>query len=131
MKTVYLAGSINGQDDSECRAWRESAKAALSGHYRCLDPMRRDYRGREHDHARKIVEGDIYDINAADIVLAKCDAPSWGTAMEIRIAFDAHKSILVVADRATASPWLRYHATAMFPSLLDAIQYLNRFHNGE
>lgn len=131
MKTVYLAGPINGKTDEECRTWREQAKTGLSPQYRVLDPMRRDYRGNEHDHARKIVEGDIYDIGASDIVLANCTTPSWGTAMELRVAYDAHKTILVICEKASASPWLRYHATAMFPSLLDAVQYLNRFHNGE
>ena len=124
MKTVYLAGPINGKSDDECIAWRDFARNRLSDYYKCLDPMSRDYRGREHDNARRIVEGDCADISQSDIVLALCESPSWGTAMELRIAFDAHKTIIVVADKQTASPWLRYHATALFNTIEDACSHL-------
>lgn len=43
---VYLCGPINGCTDDQCKNWREAAKQVLSD---TVDPMRRDYRGREDD----------------------------------------------------------------------------------
>lgn len=107
---VYLCGPINGCTDDEANTWREYAKAIL-GDENCIDPMRRDYRNREDDNVDAIVEGDIADILASDIVLANCWQVSWGTAMEIHLA--AEKGIPVIAvvkPGAHISPWLRYHA---------------------
>lgn len=41
MKTIYLAGPINGRDTNEIATWREMAKGLWFGN--CLDPMNRDY----------------------------------------------------------------------------------------
>jgi hypothetical protein len=47
MSTIYLCGGINKLSDSEAKDWREAAKSELSGTYKLLDPMRRDYRGQK------------------------------------------------------------------------------------
>lgn len=49
---IYLAGPINGCTDAQANDWRTEAKriAAERGHT-CLDPMARDYRGRESEAA--------------------------------------------------------------------------------
>ena len=51
MRTVYLCGGINGLTDGECNDWRTMAKEQIKGH-EFLDPMRRDYRGREAERCR-------------------------------------------------------------------------------
>ena len=50
-----------------------------------LSPMNRDYRGREHVPLiqKLIVEKDKKDIMMSDTLLALCEQPSFGTAMEI------------------------------------------------
>ena len=80
---VYLCGGINGLSDAACKDWREHAKSRLPD---TLDPMRRDYRGVEAMHVDDIVQGDLDDIYESAAVLANCVRPSWGTAMEIRVA---------------------------------------------
>jgi len=107
--TVYLAGPIFGCDDAECRGWRDQAKHFLGGSIKTLDPMRRDYRGREAANATDIVIGDLRDILESDVVLANVSQPSWGTAMEIAIASRAGKVVMGFGASGPISPWLTHH----------------------
>lgn len=124
MKT-YLCGGINGLSDADCRDWRESAKSLL--HTGTLDPMRRDYRGREDESVLDIVRGDYADIDASDFVLANVIRPSWGTAMEIHYAHSRRIPVIGwTGDATRISPWLRYHCEALHPALGAAIEDINR-----
>jgi len=121
---VYLCGPINGRGD-ECVAWREQVKAALPE--RCLDPMRRDYRGRELDAgvAAEIVEQDLADIHECDTLLVYFDRPSVGTSMEVFYGYRLGKRVIVV-DRSNApiSPWLVHHSHAIVRDLASALALL-------
>lgn len=119
MKTLYLCGAINGCTDAEAMDWREATKKELAGVYNLLDPMRRDYRGREDQCVEEIVAGDLEDIAASDILLVAAERPSWGTAMECFHAWRTGKKVVVVCS-GRVSPWLRYHATRVCPSLWGA-----------
>lgn len=114
---IYLAGPIDHCNDSEAIDWREQAKKRL-GEENCLDPMRRDYRGREHLYS-EIVSQDLNDIDGSDVVLANCWQPGFGTAMEILYASLNEKTVIVVVDPDSpfVSPWLRYYATTVYGSL--------------
>lgn len=123
---VYLCGGINGLSDSECRDWREIAKSLLKTE--TLDPMRRDYRGKEDEHVKDIVIGDLADIQNSQCVLVNATRPSWGTAMEVFYA--AQRGIPVVAwvgERGSVrvSPWLRYFTVGIYESLADAIDAIH------
>src|SRR5579872_4741790 len=99
MKTLYLAGPINGCSDGEANDWRSEVKERLGDIYEFLDPMRHDYRGLEMDPgiAEKIVFNDMQDIFSSDVILANCPKPSVGTSMEIFFAFDQlQKPVIVV-----------------------------------
>jgi nucleoside 2-deoxyribosyltransferase len=122
--TTYLCGGINGLSDTDCRDWRTAAKALLDGE--TLDPMRRDYRGREDDSVREIVEGDIADIRASDVVLVNAIRPSWGTAMEVFFAHSIGKPVIAWSGDARISPWLRYHCVEIHPALGAAVDAVNR-----
>lgn len=122
--TVYLCGGINGLSDADAKDWREDAKLRLP---LTLDPMRRDYRGREAECVAEIVIGDLKDIADSDVVLAMCNRPSWGTAMEIY-----HAAIIVgipvytvVPLDVAVSPWLSHHS-AIFTSLDSAIDAIGK-----
>lgn len=112
---VYLGGPINGCTDEEASGWREAVKPLLEakGHD-WLDPMSRDYRGREMEPgiAAEIVNGDKDDIKACDVLLMNCPKPSYGTAMEILYGWDRHKRVIVVLpdDGRDPSPWIVYHS---------------------
>jgi nucleoside 2-deoxyribosyltransferase len=120
---VYLAGPIFGCTDDEAINWRDVVKNKL-GADKCIDPMRRDYRGRETNNAQAIVESDKRDICEADIVLANCWQVSWGTAMEILYAYSLGKPVIAILPLTVgASPWISYHTTIV-RSLDAAIHYL-------
>ena len=119
---IYLCGPINGCTDEECKDWREEAKRRLPN---TLDPMRRDYRGREEECTVEIVEGDKDDICQSTALLVNHPKPSVGTAMEILYAWELGKRVYVVApSSASVSPWLRYHSTVIVHSFEEAYSLL-------
>ena len=123
MKTIYLCGPINGCTDEECKDWRELIKSKWSG--KTLDPMRRDYRGKEDESVNEIVEFDKIDVMNSDIILVNYDKPSVGTSMEMLYAFERGKFVVVVAkDGTKISPWMRYHSHAIVRGFPEALRYI-------
>ncbi len=122
-KTLYLCGPINGCTDAEAIDWRQHVKTLWPG--ATLDPMRRDYRGREAESVNEIVELDKIDIAQCDALIVNYDKPSVGTSMEVFHAFNTGKGIVVVArPDASISPWLRYHSHAIVHSFDEAVEVL-------
>lgn len=115
---VYLGGPINGCTDEEAHGWRDDLKPLLvaAGH-EWVDPMRRDYRGREMEPgiAEAIVAGDLEDIDSSDVLLMNCPKPSVGTSMEMFYGYERGKRIVVVVpdDGRWPSPWLVVHSHAI------------------
>lgn len=127
-KTLYLCGPINGRTTEDATGWREIVKELWVGE--TLDPMRRDYRGRELEPgiAREIVEGDLVDINNSDALIVFFDKPSVGTSMEIFHA-KFNRDIPVVVVNATdkpLSPWLVYFSNAQVQSVKEALDFLGK-----
>lgn len=123
--TVYLCGPINGCTDEQAKDWREKVKLSLPS---TLDPMRRDYRGREDQNLDKIVELDKIDIAQSDALLVNYDKPSVGTSMEILYAWERGKLVVIVAKEGERlSPWLRYHSHAIFSSFDGAITFIKEY----
>lgn len=123
--TIYLCGPINGRTDAECVSWREEAKKFWPG--KCLDPMRRDYRGKELENLAQLVEDDLSDIRESHGLLVYFDRPSVGTSMEIFYAKRELKLPVVVVDTHGAgksNPWLRHHCDKMVPSVQIALGHL-------
>lgn len=122
MNTIYLCGPINGRSDDDCTGWREQVKSLWAG--QCIDPMARDYRGRELEPgiAEEIVRGDIEDIDSCDAILVYFDKPSVGTSMEVFYAFHEGKKIVVVdkSDK-PLSPWLVYHSHKVVKDIQSAL----------
>ena len=116
---VYLCGQINGCTDAECNDWR----AAVKEHFPAsIDPMKRDYRGREAESYREIVELDKRDVRRAGLVLVNYSKPSVGTSMEVFYAWTLGTPVVLWCSPETViSPWLRYHSTAIVHSLGDVV----------
>lgn len=118
----YLAGPINGCTDDEAINWRDLAKS-LVGAENCIDPMRRDYRGKEDESVNEIVQGDLEDINNSDVVVANCWQMSWGTAMEIHYAGEHGIPVIAILPKdARVSPWLRYFTEGITHTIGDALE---------
>ena len=118
----YLCGGINGLSDAEAMDWRERAKVEIP-RIEWVDPMARDYRGRESENVRQIVESDLADIASCDILLVWAERPSWGTAMEIVYARQAGKRIVTYCP-GRISPWLQYHSSVVVGTWNDVITAL-------
>jgi len=131
VKKLYLCGPINGRTDEDATVWRESVKT--TGNFECLDPMRRDYRGRELEPgiAAEIVAGDIEDIQAADAILVFYDKPSVGTSMELFYAKHVlgKPVVLIDASDKPLSPWLIHHSDYVTKSVSSALTYLGNESN--
>jgi hypothetical protein len=144
IRTVYLAGGINGLSDSDANDWRTQAKALIPREIGVIDPMSRDYRGKEDENVADIIKGDLADIATCEAVIAYCPRPSWGTAMEIHhVATEGkritskplgendsaqivgyRKVIVIVPEGTPVSPWLRHHADVVVTTLEEAVTHL-------
>lgn len=136
MKKVYLCGPINKCSDAEATDWREQAKTRLAGKFELVDPMRRDYRGKEHDNVWEIINGDKNDYRNCEIVLAYCPKPSVGTSMEV---FDSYENrfqwlkpwtwlrknelTIIVHPDDKPSPWL-HHSHAIVKTFDEAFEVI-------
>jgi nucleoside 2-deoxyribosyltransferase len=123
VKTLYLCGPINGRTDSDATNWREEAKRLWPG--KCIDPMARNYSGRELEPgiAAEIVAGDIEDIQNSDALLVYFDKPSVGTAMEVFYAKHVLSKPVVVFDASDKplSPWLLHHSDYRSKNMAEAL----------
>lgn len=120
---IYLGGPINGCSDDEAKSWREAVKPLIeSVGWESVDPMVRDYRGKEDESVNEIVENDKDDIDNSDVVLAYCPKPSVGTSMEVFYAWLEDKEVIVIVPPdAPVSPWLRYHSSEVFRGYPDEL----------
>jgi len=118
-KIIYVAGPINGCTDSECKDWRSE----VAQHYpNIIDPMDRDYRGRETESYKEIVELDKEDILKSNVVLVRYVKPSVGTSMEIIFAWQNQIPVVVWTEPDVfISPWLMYHSRFITYTLEDAL----------
>lgn len=124
MKQIYLCGPIMLCTDEEAKDWRAACKSDIRlADFRLRDPMIRDYRDEEIKVYREIVELDKVDVRSSDIILANCSKPSAGTSMEIFMAHELGKIVVVVA-KDPVSPWIRYHSTYLTNNLDEAIDWI-------
>ena len=121
-RKVYLCGGIFGLSDAECHGWRDEAKGIIGDRAFVVDPTERDYRGVEVEHTTEIVEYDSLMVSCCESLLCYAVRPSWGSAMEVRIANFYGKRIVVVTNGVVVSPWLHYHATHVCDSLAEGCE---------
>jgi hypothetical protein len=93
-----------------------------------LDPLRRDYRGREHENIPQLVNADLLDIDSSDGLLVYYDRPSVGSSMEVFYAHHVLKKPVVVWNNSdhVLSPWLLHHADYVTTRNLQALLVLAR-----
>lgn len=127
--TIYMAGPIFQCGDGEAKNWRDHLVKTYGrphgetgyADFIFLDPMRRDYRGKEAESVNRIVHLDKLDIDRSDVVIVYYHKPSVGTSMEILYAWERNVPVIVVTTEKEYSPWLLYHATAIVESFDEAM----------
>ncbi len=148
MMKIYLCGPIAGCSDGEAHDWRDWVikktgwqKTNVMQWAECLDPMRRDYRGKGHATnddgsmsdaiVKEIVELDKVDIARSDVLLANMlpDKSKTGSNMEIIYAWTLGKLVVIVHDpNKPVSPWHRYHSHKIVATLEEALDYIKNGH---
>lgn len=123
--SIYLSGGIAGLSASDCNDWRQRATELLDSQIGALDPMRWNHAGRSDAPVSEIVERDLRDIDECAAVLVKVNKPSWGTAMEIRYAYQLGKPVIAFGVPNVASAWLEHHCSVFFRTIEEAVEYLN------
>lgn len=126
MMRVYLAGPIYGEDAPG--AWRdytaEMIKISVGEDVEVINPL--DLEVNLSDPG-DVVHKDLEAISACDFLLAPCEKPSWGTAMELRHAAEIGvRTIGIKKDWADVSPWVAYHVDDKVATLDEAIEVLKR-----
>jgi nucleoside 2-deoxyribosyltransferase len=126
---VYLAGPINGRTDAQANDWRQWVASRFLSNVEVLDPMRRDYRGKEAENVEAIIEGDKNDISSSDVLIVNAlEGGSWGTAMELVYASLWNKYIIaVVPEGKMTSPWLVGHSSVRVHDFQAAVDLAERW----
>jgi len=119
---VYLCGPINGCTNDQAMTWREWFKSHGDS-FRFVDPMKRDYRGKELQDYREIVELDKIDVRNCDCIIVMYIQPSVGTSMEVFYAWTIGKPVILIDEsNKPLSPWMRYHSTTVVGTKEAALQ---------
>ena len=128
-KRIYLCGPIMDCEHADSKDWRTRAKERLAGRFILLDPMRRSFRDHEIDSSNEIVEFDLQDIRAADLLLVNYSKASVGTSMEVFYASqNLGKFVIAFSpfEFKDCSPWMVRFCTKITPNLEAAIAYIER-----
>jgi hypothetical protein len=111
---LYMAGGITGISYGGSTDWRKHVADRLPPYIKPISPMR----GKEYLAAEKSIKGsyednplssgrgimcrDINDVRRCDLVLANflgAEKPSFGTVIEISIAYALGKPIIIVIEK--------------------------------
>ena len=138
MRTVYLAGTMEGRSYEECVTERNVAKMLLNQRgIRVLDPLR----GKEYLAGKiinrdekpngvyigEIIARDKYDLERSDLLLILTgDVPSDGTWLEYGYAkYMLDIPVVLIAPlRIGKNGWSNHEATYIAKSLEDAVKWI-------
>jgi len=131
---VYLAGPILGQTETSARHWRRQCTLVLDeNHIRAIDPLRCESSnggvfGLKGLHGKHVHSKNVYDVRTCDLVLAYFPQQaygkvSWGTLIEVGMAYAAAKPIILVAEaeQAKVHPVLIHSASFVVNILEEGI----------
>jgi len=91
-----------------------------------------DYSGVEDFRERRelverIVKRDLEAVEEADVVVAICEAPSFGTAVEMFVAKQMGKRIVLFSRKPVRSPWPVKFSDRSATSMRDLLEILSGF----
>ncbi len=127
---------MDNYTEEELSGWRKEATSVFEGMgITTLNPIDRPYRNADYKEDPEsvlpgLVESDKIDIEAADVLLANCTKISVGTSMEILLAWQKDKQVVVVAPEGVPlSAWIHYHSHQIFRTMEEAYDHIVSFNN--
>jgi nucleoside 2-deoxyribosyltransferase len=85
-----------------------------------------DFRERR-DLVERIVKRDLEAVEEADVVVAVCEAPSFGTAVEMFVAKQLGKRVVLFSRKAVRSPWPVKFSDRSATSMRDLLDVLSDY----
>ncbi len=129
MKTIYLAGKIEGLTSEECLSWRAKLKSIVSSNYDKFSVL---YNTKmENESYKEIWNKCYYLLDNSDMLLINFDyeenSPFLGTSMEIGRAHLQGKPIFIFSNKDWVhnNSTLKHHASKMFRNMEEAMEYIN------
>jgi nucleoside 2-deoxyribosyltransferase len=89
----------------------------------------KDFRD-EKELSQKIVEHDLESVGNSDIVVALANGPSYGTAIEIFIAKNTGKNIVLLAKDPVPTPWPINYSDHIVKSENELVDLLHKLTKG-
>ena len=133
MINIYLAGPIEGCDDSEINDWRNKVKGDFLYGIKGINPYRAEEVGELTPEVKKrIITKNYHDVTKCDGILAWLPKfandrrPSYGTTTEIAWAYSLQKPVWIVSD----DDFVHFHpafdhTSMMFRKMNDAVDHIN------
>lgn len=134
---IYLAGPAYFEED-EGRSWREKAGQMLETatadkdvKVKVIDPMSYfGYSEVKHQSDSQVKNFYMDQILHSRLILCSLDhtRTSPGTAQELQFAVDNNIQIIGFGGDDEIYPWLKVDCQAVFPSMLQAIDYIVEYY---
>jgi len=85
----------------------------------------KDFRDKE-ELAEKIVDHDLDFVKKSDIIVAISDRPSYGTAIEMLVAKELGKKVILLSEKEVPTPWPIAFSNHIVKNKEELISILNR-----
>jgi nucleoside 2-deoxyribosyltransferase len=135
-KKAFISGPILGMETNQC--YRETITEICEKlGFDVIDPWRREkslYKGDEkwwwpNVPASGFVQRDLEDAERCDVMIVYLPKLSAGACMEMFYAKRKEKTIIVVSEMESLSPWIEIHSDAIvksFNDLEDALKNIQK-----
>lgn len=127
-KKIFLIGPMRGIPRGLSLGWRQKATSFLSKKFDVLHAMRGREEKETFTDSRAAVIRDINDILRSDIILLNDTVENCsmiGTSMEILLAHQQNKPVIVFGNAHDKDYWLNYHIHLRVKDLKEACGILN------
>ena len=138
--TIYLAGAITNQNESEAIGWREEFRNQYGGRFEIISPEDKwprmeKYRGTDQ-WPKSIVAGERRDIQNSNAMIAKISPLSAGTSIGLVYAYLSGKTVVLYdenykdnSDIEKVSPVVLFHKHEIFNSFEDCVSFIESRHS--
>lgn len=135
--TIYLAGPMTGLSFSEYNDWRVSLSGYLydaaegySVNLEVINPVNYyNFKNPSNNTELEVMKWDLRTVKRSNLIIAKIDGVSIGTAMELITAYNLDIPILAYnPSNAEPHPWIRCCVDKEFMDITNLVEYVGNFY---